>query len=333
MKHQLLLLVLFSTILCSPLLRKLEEVTEESCKKLGKKYKETVKYKCKTGGSDFIVDKKDDCKSGTLSKAQQCSAPEVSIEKCSGTPTFTASSETADTCILDDVIIPSLTKQEDCEKKLVWTDEKCSISGITDSTQCTKTSGVWTPSDDAQGTCSIGEATTKSACEETTLQWEGDETTGSCSDGTGKTKNECEETHGVFSLTEKNKGSCSISGKTDKDSCEAAKGEWTEGSCSIKQFTTKKTCDGKTPKFTIKGQCKLGDTVISSRITEETCVVALKTEEVQVCSNKEVTDPDDCVAQATYTEVKVGECGDDISSNSNFLKAINFALFAICLLF
>ena len=330
MKHQLLLLALFSMILCSPFFRKLdEEVTEESCKKLGKKYKEVDKYECKTGGSSFIVDKKDDCKKGTWTQTQ-CSAQEIKVDECSGTPKFT---ETAtEICILGNVEISSLTTRDKCEVALVWTGAKCSISGITDSTECTKTSGVWTPSDDAKGTCTIGTETTKSACESTTLQWNVDaEGNGSCSDGTEKTKNECEETHGVFSLTEKDKGSCSISGKTDKDSCESAKGEWIDEHCSVTQFNSVETCKG-TPKFTKKGECKLGETVISSRITRDTCEVALKVEEAS-CSNKEVKKQADCEAEATATQVKVGECGDDISSNSNFLKAINFALFAICLLF
>ena len=305
MKHQLLLLVLFSMIFCSPFLRKIEEVTKESCKTLGKEYKTTDKFNCTTGGSSFIVDKQEDCKSGTWTQTAECSATEIATAQCSGTPTFTTTA-TSESCMLGDEEITTLSTKATCEVALVWNEGKCSKSDIKNENTCTGTQGVWTPSDDAQGSCTTAEGT---------------QTT---------TKSACDTANGVFSLTETNKGTCSISGKTDKDKCEAATEQWTPGSCSVSQFTPSTKCQG-TPKYTKKGECKLGTTTISSRVTKDTCEVELKVKEAG-CSNKEVKVAGDCTAAASSVAVKVGECGD-IKSNSNFLKAINFALFTICLLF
>ena len=367
MKRQLLLLFLFSNIFCSLFLRKLEEkVTEESCQKEGKKYQETVTYECTTGTTTFEVAKKEDCKKGIWTKTKQCSAKEVDVDKCTGTPQFITTEATDAVCKLDNEIITTLTTKATCETKLIWTEGTCSIQGRNDKTSCEK-NGEWTSTGDEQGTCSYGSATTKTDCENTkgsftstsetvgTCSAEGtftsktecknaggdwtstDEEEGTCTIGSATTKSTCEATHGVFTSTSTTVGTCTIDGKATKNDCETAKGEWTDGYCSVKQFTTKVSCDGKTPKFTeaqaATEVCKLNDIVISSRTTQKTCEVALKVEEGGSCSNKKVTKEADCEAEAKVEEVTVAECVDDKSSNSAFLKAVNFALFVICLLF
>ena len=337
MKSQLFLLFIFSTILCSPFLRKTDEVTEESCQKEGKKYQETITYKCTTGKSTFTVAKKDDCKTGTWTKTSQCSAIEVSVNDCKNTPIFVTSGAVEASCTLNGETITSLTTKKDCETELVWTEGTCSISGVDNSDDCT-TKGTWTSADsETVGTCNIAGKSTKTTCQSSFGEWSttGDPN-GSCTISGIDSEDTCKATQGTWKPNSETDGTCSISAKTPKSVCES-EGEWTDGHCSVTQFNEKEKCKGKTPTFNeaqpAKEECKLGDIVIKSRTTKDTCQVELKVIESGSCSNKDVDNQSDCEAKATANEVKVAECVGDKSSNSSFLKAMNFALVIICLLF
>ena len=347
MKSQLFLLFTFSTILCSPFLRKTDEVTEESCQKEGKKYQETITYDCKTGDSVFTVTKKEDCKSGKWTESSVCSIPEVTVDKCNGNPTFTAATAAVSpSCVLDGTTITTLTTQNECQTPLVWTDGTCTISGvkkdIDSRNNCEKT-GSWTSTGEERGNCTLGSSPTdKATCEGRKGEWtpssDGNETEGSCSDGkTNTSKTDCEQVAGVFTSTSETVGSCTVSAKTTKSDCETA-GNWEDEYCSVDLFKSKETCDGKTPTYNpgspaTAATCEKDGISIPGRTTAETCEVTLEVKTVGSCSNEKVTKKEDCEAKATADEVKVAECVDDKSSNSDFLKAINFALFAICLLF
>ena len=336
MKSQLFLLFLFSTIFCSPFLKKLEEVTKESCQKEGKEYKETITYRCKTGDSYFNVEKEEDCKPGEWTESTQCSASEVPVEKCQGSPTYTAATTAENAyCELNGVKISSLTTLEACQTTLIWTNDQCSISGVTDENAC-KTKGKWTSNIETDGSCDLNGKTTKTDCEKKG-EWKTDaDGNGSCSIE-GKNETICNQTSGTWTYNNETDGSCDLSGKTTKSKCETI-GTWTKAHCSVDQIKTKEECDGKTPTYhqateAKPASCKLGDIDIPSRTTEATCEVSLEVKTVGSCSNKNVTKEEDCEAEATVDKVKVAECVDSKSSNSNFLKAINLALFFICLLF
>ena len=332
MKRQLLLLFIFSNILCTPFLKKLEEVTEESCQKEGKKYQETITYKCKTGKSVFTVAKEGDCKTGTWTKTEKCSASEVPVENCDGTPEFTPAKEAVSaSCKLGDIDIP-FTSKTDCETELEWHEAKCSIDGVTDSNDCTSV-GSWTPS----GTCTISTINNKTTCEGTKGAWSSPgDTSGNCTITIIEDETTCTSTNGQWKTSEgETEGTCSIAAKATKTKC-ATVGQWTDGYCSVSGVEESKCKD--TPTYNAgsaatAATCKIGDITIPSRTTSDACQVKLTKETVESCSNKDVDNKSDCESAATVEKVKVGECVEDKSSDSNFLKTINLVLFFICLLF
>ena len=297
MKTQLLLISLFSFILCSqPFLRKLEDtVTEASCKAQGKKYQEAVASQCKI--ADLVLEGKEekDCKKGEWKEGTgHCTAKEITIEgDCKGIPEFTAGAEKIKTCKLGEEEIKDTTlsaSKDACEKKLVWTEGKCTKTEA-DKTkeECDALSGTWT-----------------------------------------KTESSSERIRRTEETTDK--GSCAYVIEKSETECTGEGESYTKGSCSVTQFDSSAKCQG-TPVYyeESKGVCKSGETVLTSRTTEKECKEELKWV-TGTCSYEKIYTQKECESDPSYTPATPAKCVADESSNSNFVKAINFALLAICLL-
>ena len=299
MKTQLLIF-LFSIIFCSPFLRKLDEaVTEASCKKQGKKYQAAVPSQCKI--ANIILENKleSDCKSGTWTAGKdECSAKDITDKnECNGTPEFTpGSTKTKSTCKLGDEELTDSKYSESadaCQKALEWKNE-CTITEEKTEEECSTLDGDFT------------ENTSTPA----TRRTEGEAKTGTCTYTVDKSKADCDTVKGTYS-----------------------------GSCSVAQFTSSEKCTG-TPVYTegeAIGTCKKGTVTLTDRTTEATCKVELKWVSGSCSPYKELLTQEECESKASFTAATAAKCvedtsSDDAKSGSNFIKAINFALLAICLL-
>ena len=297
MKSKLFLLALFSVIFCSqPFLRKLEEVTEATCKAEKKKYQAAVPAKCKIGDTEYEVEKESECKAGTWTSGEVCSAKDIKKEYCEGIPTYTEGTPAQEEkCELNGVKL-SLS-QANCEVEVVW------INGICDGapqaqSKCTAEGATFT-----NGLC---KSTSKTSGECDTLTAAG----GVCIDTSITTSESCGE---GFAWID---GVCSVSEITDSDKCKGTP-----------EYTAAKA--KQDPTCTIKGQ------TIPDRTTKDKCVEPLEWLSGS-CSNKlPVKTEEDCKKDGTYTAGTPAKCVEDDSastSSSNFLKAINFVLIAGCLL-
>ena len=298
MKTQLLLMFLFSFILCSkPFLRQLEDtVTEASCKSEGKKYQEAVASQCKI--ADLIIEGKEekDCTKGKWTEGTaHCSAKEIQTDTdCKGTPKFTASTEKIKTCKLGDVVVKDTAdkkyseSQESCQQELVWTEETCTftVTGKTEE-ECKSLNGKWTKTESGESR---------------------------------------------IRRTESDTGTCVYNEKKSSTECSGAKGEYHEASCSIPQFDSSATCKGSTSySEETKYVCKSGSIELGSRTTQKDCEEELVWT-TGTCSYEKIYTQKDCESEPSFTAAVPAKCVAGESSNSNFIKAINFALLAICLL-
>ena len=297
MKTQLLLISLFSLILCNqPFLRKLAEVTEASCKAEGKKFQEAVPAQCKFKNVVLEVTEKKDCKKGEWkeSSTKYCTATEIKTEEnCKGIPEFTAGKETIKKCKLGDEEITDanlLANKDACQKALVWTEETCTITI---------------------------EGKTKEECDNLKGDWEKTESSGSVTLRNRRTSDT---------------GKCVYNEKKSSDECTKVSGQYSAASCSVAQFNTVDKCKG-TPVYSeeVKGECKSGDTVITSRVTEKECKVELVWV-TGTCSHEKIYTQEECESEPTFTDAVAAKCVEEEKSGSNFIKAINFVLLAICLL-
>ena len=301
MKTQLFIF-LFSTIFCSPFLRKLDEaVTEASCKKQGKKYQASVPSQCKIATIILEDILESDCISGAWTEGEErCSAKEITDKnECNGTPEFTPDgTKTKATCKLGDEELTDSkysSSAEACQTPLKWTDE-CIITEEKTEEECNTLNGEFP------------EPTTPA-----TRRTEGETKTVTCTYVANKSKTDCSKDGGAYS-----------------------------GYCSVTQFTSSETCTG-TPVY-IEGEdigtCKKGSVIITSRTTEKTCKVELKLVSGTCDLYTELLTKEECESKASFTAATDAKCVDDTSdenlevakSGSNFIKAINFALSAICLL-
>ena len=286
MKNQLILISLFSLILCNqPFLRKLAEVTEASCKAEGKKFQAGVAAQCKIANIILEnISKKSDCVKGTWTakEKEECTAPEITTSTdCKGVPTFTAGTEkTSATCMINGKdLTDRLASSAVCQVALEWTKGKCTTTSETTQTEC---KGEW---------------------EETTSSERRLETT----------------------------GTCTIVTETDSSE-DCSGGTYEAGKCSAGGFT-KEQCKG-TPVYSegeLKGTCKIGETTLSNRETKEKCEEELKWVSGK-CSYDKLYTQEDCESNPVFTEATPAKCVEEEKSGSNFVKAINFALLAICLL-
>ena len=290
MKTQLILISLFSLILCNqPFLRKLAEVTEASCKAEGKKFQAAVAAQCKIGNSIIEnISKKSDCVKGAWTQGSEyCTASEITTStECSGTPKFTAGAEkTAATCIVNDVdLTDRLADSKTCEVALYWT-VKCTTTSQTTQADCNSADGSW----------------------EAAAQ---------------QTERRLDDT-----------GTCTIEKTQSEEECTKAGGTASDGKCSGGTFT-KEQCKG-TPKYTEgeqKGTCAINGKNLSNRETKSKCEEELKWVSGKCNPYTTILTQKECESEPSFTEATDAKCVEEEKSGSSFLKAINFALLAICLL-
>ena len=255
MKTQLLLIYLFSFILCSPFLRKLDtEVTEASCKNQGKKYQEAIAAQCKIANIVLEnISKESDCVKGiwTQKTKAECTATEITSETdCKGIPTFTPSDKkTSATCMINNQNLSDrLESSTACQVALFWTKGKCTKTSQTTQNECT---GTWEETitqeseerrlDEKSGTCTI--------ITETDLSDEcsgGSYVEGSCSAG-GFSKDKCEGTP-VYTEGETigtcKKGEITLNNRETKLKCEVEL-KWITGSCNYDKLLTQEECESK----------------------------------------------------------------------------------------
>ena len=305
MKSKLFLIFFFSVIFCSqPFLRKLdEEVTEESCKAQKKKYQAAVSATCKKGNIVFNVENEDDCKSGTWDSSKEgCSVDGIEKADCNGKPSFQpGTSGSEEKCKTSDGKEISLSGEEcDTTIQLVWIAGLCGTEPKTQESDCTE-GNTW-----AAGICI--------------------DSSDSCS-GDG-----LQQIGKVCINTSKSNSDCT------------APLSWSLGVCSIPKITDSGKCTGKLTHenavSAVSAKCTFKGKTLSDKTTQGECEVEVEWFNGS-CSNKEVKNQEDCEKAGTYTAGTPAKCvdadSDDDSdssskSSSNFLKAINFALIAVCLL-
>ena len=315
MKSKLLLIFFFSVIFCSqPFLRKLdEEVTEESCKAQKKKYQAAVSATCKKGNIVFDVENEDDCKAGTWDGSKEgCSVDGIDKQNCNGKPSFESGTPaTEEKCKLSNNEEISL-KGEDCDTtiELVWIAGLCGTEPKTQESDCTVDGTSWTA-----GICI--------------------DSSGSCSG------DDLKQIGKVCINTSKSSSDCN----TDPLS-------WSTGVCSNPKITDSSKCTGKLThedaKAEVSAKCVFQGKTLSGITTQKECEVDVEWTNGS-CSNEQVKNKEDCEKAGTYTAGTPAKCvdadsdadsdddSDDDSdssskSSSNFLKAINFVLIAVCLL-
>lgn len=374
MKGKLILfMIMVISIHSYPFLRKLAE-TKESCEKKGKGFQEAKSAQCKTGNTIFEVSKKADCKKGewTALKDGICSAtanPALTEKQCNGKPIYSEKVPASPAkCIVGTTEVSSATADENtCKNAVYWNNAKCSKEEISVE-NCDKTKINWNAE---EGTCKYGSLTFSSVsnsteCNSITTTLEGDDGSKKCtinnysncasdsqfynaessecsiSIGTGTCESIAWETTKEASCEA---GTQKITSINSKDECDSLKStiSLSTASCSISGVSETDCKKGATytkEQIEIPAKCTLGSIAIidTEKLESKSACETALVWQTGTCSNVQVTNEEDCVADFTYTDATEAQCvekEDDGSSksNSSFLVFKLVLVLAVSLLF